>query len=166
MRKKLLMINGPMGVGKTTICKLLHQTVHRNVWLDGDWCWMMHPWDFSDSNKKMVIDNITYLLRNFLKNDGFEVIIFNWVLHREEIFKLILDPLADFDFELHKLTLTASAESLRERLLQDRREETVIAESIARLALYEKLDTQKIDTSSKTPQEIVAEIIRVCGLEV
>jgi len=41
--KKLVIINGTMGVGKSTICKELSKRLENSVWLDGDWCWMMNP---------------------------------------------------------------------------------------------------------------------------
>ena len=43
MKKKFIMIGGPMGIGKTTVCEKLYQEIDRCAWLDGDWCWMMHP---------------------------------------------------------------------------------------------------------------------------
>lgn len=61
-----------------------------SVWLDGDWCWMMNPFTVSDENKNMVINNITHLLRSFLTNSSFQYVIFNWVIHYEDIFNLIL----------------------------------------------------------------------------
>jgi len=43
MKKKLIIINGTMGVGKSTISKALYKNLENSVWLDGDWCWMMNP---------------------------------------------------------------------------------------------------------------------------
>ena len=37
--KRLYMIGGPMGVGKTAACRQLQQLLDRSVFLDGDWCW-------------------------------------------------------------------------------------------------------------------------------
>ena len=49
--KKLIIINGTPGVGKTTICKALNQNVENSVWLDGDWCWMINPFKVTEENK-------------------------------------------------------------------------------------------------------------------
>ena len=95
MNNKLVIINGTMGVGKTAVCRELNKNLHNSVWLDGDWCWMMNPFIVNDENKKMVINNITYLLRSFLTNSSLEYIIFNWVIHVEGIFNDILQPLED-----------------------------------------------------------------------
>jgi broad-specificity NMP kinase len=80
--KKLIVVNGTMGVGKSAVCKSLNGVLNHSVWLDGDWCWMMNPWIVNDENRAMVENNITYQLRSFLTNSTFEHVIFSWVLHR------------------------------------------------------------------------------------
>lgn len=70
MTKTLILINGAMGVGKTAVAQALYRRLPRSVWLDGDWCWMMSPWVISERNKRMVEDNITYLLRARMLGDG------------------------------------------------------------------------------------------------
>ncbi|MFT8363047.1 MAG: AAA family ATPase [Sporolactobacillus sp.] len=52
--KRLIIINGTMGVGKSTVSQLVADKLDQSVFLDGDWCWNMHPWVFSDENKEMV----------------------------------------------------------------------------------------------------------------
>ena len=41
--KRLYLIGGPMGVGKTTVCQELKRLTAPSVFLDGDWCWDMEP---------------------------------------------------------------------------------------------------------------------------
>lgn len=160
--KKLIIINGTMGVGKSTVSRELNQRLQNSVWLDGDWCWMMNPWDFSDENKSMVIDNICYMLSNFLKNSSFEYVIFCWVLHLESITDLILERLKHIEFQTFKITLTCTREELTKRLIKrDLKNSGNVKNSIDRLSLYESMDTIKIDTSDLEVEEIVADIIRM-----
>ena len=161
MKKKLIIINGTMGVGKTTLCNALHKKIEKTVWLDGDWCWMMNPWSFTEENKKMVEDNITYLLRNYLQNSSFEYVIFSWVIHQEAIFELILGKLKDLDFELHKITLQCSEKALQERMVKDGRDSEVIERSLLRLKLYETMNTRKIDTSDLSISEAVQKVMEM-----
>lgn len=35
--KKLVIVNGTMGVGKSTIVSKLYKELEHSVWLDGDW---------------------------------------------------------------------------------------------------------------------------------
>ncbi|WP_041606520.1 AAA family ATPase [Halothermothrix orenii] len=159
--KKLIIINGTMGVGKTTICQRLYKSLNYSVWLDGDWCWMMNPFCATEENKRMVEDNITYLLNNFLANSSLKYIIFNWVIHHEDIFNLILDKLQKHQYELYKISLICSERELKRRMLEDGRDEETIKVSLARLKLYEKMDTIKIDTTNNTVEESVNEIIKI-----
>lgn len=41
--KKLYIIGGTMGVGKTTVCNILKKRLDMCVMLDGDWCWDINP---------------------------------------------------------------------------------------------------------------------------
>ena len=165
MKKKLIIVNGTMGVGKTVTCRELNKKLENSVWLDGDWCWMMNPFVVNDENKNMVINNITCLLRNFLTNSSLEYVIFNWVIHVEDIFKDILEHLKDLSFEVIKITLTCSEEILKERILKDvkldLRSETSIKNSIERLELYKDMPTKKIDTGNLSILETVDEMIEI-----
>ena len=66
-KKKLYIIGGTMGVGKTTSCRILKTKLPFSVFLDGDWCWDSHPFVVTEETKRMVVDNICYLLNNFIK---------------------------------------------------------------------------------------------------
>lgn len=57
--KTLLFINGPMGVGKTAVCKALLKRLTPGAYLDGDHCWDMAPFRVTDETRSMVLDNIT-----------------------------------------------------------------------------------------------------------
>lgn len=157
--KKLVIIHGCPGVGKTTICKSLYKSLDKSVWLDADWCWMMNPFTVTEENKKMVQDNIIHLLRNFIKNSSFDYVIFNWVIHKEFIFDLILNGLSDLDFDLYKITLICSQESLRNRMTKDGRTNQQINSSVESMKNYYSMDTLKIDTTEKQVEQVVNEII-------
>ena len=85
-------------------------------------------------------------------------------MHKEEIFKNILNEIRDLDFELYKFTLLCNETELERRIAGDiktgKRETGQINESISRLELYKNMDTYKIDVSSKTPKKAMEEIRR------
>lgn len=70
--------------------------------------------------------------------------------------------MAYIEFEVFKFTLTLSEKALEERITKDvannLRTIDVLERSLARLELYDKMDTNKIDVSTITPQQ-AAEII-------
>ena len=163
--KKLIIINGTMGIGKSTVCSILLDTLKPSVYLDGDWCWNMNPFLVSEENKKMVIDNITHLLKSYLDNSGYEYIIFCWVIHQENIFRKLLEPLKNYDFELYKVSLVCSETALKSRLEIDVqngvRQDDVIDRSVQRMELYNNMDTIKIDVSNIDPKQTAIEIVKL-----
>ena len=162
MMKTLYMIGGTMGVGKTTVCHQLKQDLPNSVFLDGDWCWDASPFQVTDETKAMVTNNICYLLNNFLKCSAYENIIFCWVMHEQSIINSILEKLDTQNCDVKCVSLVANEKTLCERLSMDVergiRSEDVIERSIARIPMYQTLNTIKIDTNEKTVAVIANEI--------
>ena len=162
MMKTLYMIGGTMGVGKTTVSQLLKHDLPNSVFLDGDWCWDASPFQVTDETKAMVINNICYLLNNFLKCSAYENIIFCWVMHEQSTIDFILKKLDVQNCDVKCVSLVADEKTLCERLSKDVergiRSEDVIERSIARIPMYQALNTIKIDTNAKTAAVIANEI--------
>ncbi|WMM23910.1 AAA family ATPase [Tissierella sp. MB52-C2] len=159
--KKLIIINGVPGVGKTTICRELYKSISDSVWLDADWCWMMNPFVVNEENKRMVENNINFLLRSYLNNSSYKYVVFNWVISNEKIFETILSKLDDIEFQLYKISLISSPKVLKERMLEDGRTEEQIENSISRLKFYEDMDTFKIDTTNVSVKNVVSKILEM-----
>lgn len=164
--KHLYLISGTMGVGKTTTCQIMKKKLNNSVFLDGDWCWDMDPFIVNDETKKMVINNICFLLNNFIETSVYENIIFCWVMHEQSIIDDILARLNTENCNLHLISLVCDKESLKNRLEKDIdkgvRTEDIINRSLERLKLYENLLTQKVDVSRLTPREVADYIIINC----
>jgi len=158
MQKKLVLVGGPMGVGKSAVCRSLYKRLHKAVWLDGDWCWMMNPWNFCEENRRMVEDNIVFLLRNFLLNSTFDYVIFDWVLHREEIVSTILDRLSEAEYRLYRVVLVCSERELRARMTRDHRDDISIESSVARLGMFLATNALTIDTTDLGVEETAGRI--------
>ena len=52
--KKIYLIGGAMGVGKTTVAQILKTKLSNSVFLDGDWCWDSDPFQVTEETKIMV----------------------------------------------------------------------------------------------------------------
>jgi cytidylate kinase len=61
--KNPVVIGGSTGVGKSAVCRELLSRLDKAVWLDGDWCWMIHPWQVTNETQAMVERNIISVLR-------------------------------------------------------------------------------------------------------
>ncbi len=159
--KTLYMVGGTMGVGKTTVCRKLRDRLPDCAFLDGDWCWDMHPFQVTDATKAMVLDNIVHVLNNFLRCPAFANVVFCWVLHEQSIADGILARL-ETPFALRRVSLVCSPQRLAERLERDvragLRDAGVVARSVPRLPLYDRLDGVQLDVSDLSPQEAACRI--------
>ena len=157
--KTLVFINGPMGVGKTAVCRELLERLQPGAWLDGDWCWMMRPFSVTEETKAMVLDNITALLFRFLQSPALDYVLFSWVMHQEEIARTILSRLDLDGVTVRRYTLLCTPEVLRQRLERDIQTRTRTADALERglgyLPLYAEQDTIKIMTDGLTPAQVV-----------
>lgn len=155
-----------MGVGKTATCHILKQKLNNSVFLDGDWCWDMHPFQVTVETKRMVMENICFLLNNFIRCSANENIIFCWVMHQQAIIDDILSRLDTVNCKVHSISLICSEQALRTRLEKDVatgiRVEDVIQRSIERIPLYEKLNTCKVEVSDITPEQAADSILQHC----
>ncbi len=163
--KNLYLVGGTMGVGKSAACRAVQQLLPACVFLDGDWCWNAHPWIVTDETKRLVLDNITHLLRSFIECSAYENIVFCWVMHRQEIINELLRRQDLSACRVRAVSLVCTPEALRTRLEKDiaagRRTPDVIERSLAYLPLYGALDTVKIDVSHLTIQETACRILSV-----
>lgn len=65
-----------MGAGKTAVCQVLKKRLDRSVFLDGDWCWDMEPFQVTEETKALALDNVCCLLGNFIRCSAYENVIF------------------------------------------------------------------------------------------
>ena len=164
--KNIYLIGGTMGVGKSTICRIMKYKLNNSVFLDGDWCWDMHPFLVTDETKQMVMENICFLLNNFLGCSAIENVVFYWVMHEQVIINDILSRIETSNCKIHLISLVCSQQELRTRLTKDVeagiRMEDVIQRSIERIPFYEALKTVKVDVSNRSPEQAADYIIELC----
>lgn len=160
--KKLFIIGGTMGIGKSTVSQILKQKLPNSVFLDGDWCWDSSPFQVTAETKEMVMKNICAVLNNFLTCSAYENVIFCWVMHEQCIIDKIISCLNTANSRMIAVSLICSEQELTQRLQKDVRAgirtSDVIERSVQRIPLYQKLNTIKVDTSGKSAAEVAEEI--------
>ena len=168
--KKLYLIGGTMGVGKTAVCQKMKRKLHNSVFLDGDWCWDSDPFQVTEETKEMVMQNICFLLNQFLHCSAYDHIIFCWVMHEQNIIDTILERIDKTDCNRTVVSLTCDPDTLCRRLEGDIsrgvRGKDIIKRSIERLPLYNELNTVKIHTEDRSLDDIAGSIIRIRREEV
>ena len=115
MRKKLILISGSPCVGKTAVGTQLFESYNNSAYLDGDWCWCVHPFSVTDPRLRSGDKSMSFVLSNYLDSD-FEYVFFtSVVLTDPQIRKSILDGITAKDYETIGFTLTCSEETLKNR---------------------------------------------------
>lgn len=164
--KNLIFVCGTMGVGKTAACQRLKTLLPHCAFLDGDWCWDMSPFAVTDETKSMVLDNITHVLKNFIRCSVYENIVFCWVMHEQTIIDEILSRLDTQQCTVRLFSLVCRETTLQQRIEKDiaagKRSPEVLSRSLARLPLYRKLHAQQIDTSDLSVFQTAALLLTLC----
>lgn len=162
--KQFYCIGGPMGVGKTEVSKLLNEKLPNSVWLDGDWCWEMSPFQVTEETKTMVVENICFLLNQFFRCPAFKNVVFSWVLDSQALLDDIFSRLETSDYQLYVFSLVAREETLKAHLERDifvgKRQVDIVKRSVARLPNYADVCSEKIDVSMLTPTQVAEELIK------
>ena len=163
--KNLVLIGGPMGVGKSTVAKMLLHALPGCVWLDGDWCWNASPFNVNERTKEVVVDNICHCLNNFISCGEYENIILSWVMHEQSIIDCILSRLNLDGVSVTCITLTCSEEQLVKRLEKDiaegLRAPDVIDRAVERLKAAQLVSAIKMDTTDKTALQVADGILNI-----
>lgn len=159
--KKFIIINGPMGVGKSYICKQLNHKLINSVWLDGDWCMMMNPWSLLAENIEMFLDNTIYLLKNFLSNPAFNYVIYSWLFPREDLLNFVIKQVHDGSHELIKISLLCSNDKLKERMRIAGRDPNSIEKSLVYQEAIRTMDTIKVDTTDLREEDAIEEVLKL-----
>lgn len=161
--RTLYLIGGPMGVGKTTVCQIMKRRLPRAAFLDGDWCWDMHPFRVTEETKELVLGNIALLLNRFLRCSACDHVILAWVLHRQEVLDALLEQVDTAGCAVRPISLVCQPEVLRARIGADiaagRRDAGAAERALAYLPLYRELHTEHIDTSELTPEQAARRIL-------
>lgn len=112
----IIIINGSLGVGKTSVAEQLTTKFDKAVHLDGDAIGDVHPFAIYDDAR------ITHLYRTlahliaFHQAHGYANFVINYVFEAPQSLQALLDLLRPLDDEIHVYWLTCSAEEQEKRI--------------------------------------------------
>ena len=155
MRKKLILISGSPCVGKTAVGTRLFESFDNSAYLDGDWCWCVHPFSVSDKRLRNGDKSMSFILSNYL-DSGFDYVFFTSVVLTDPgIREGILNGITAEGYETISFTLTCSEETLKKR--HDKRGDPGET-NYHWLRLPPYPEDIVIDTDNKSIREIVREM--------
>jgi hypothetical protein len=116
---KVIIINGPMGVGKTTVGRFIADKHPGTAFIDGDWCMDLHPFVGNRETKNMAIDNILHMIGNYQKCSSCDMVVLVWLMDDPWVRQKIVDGLSALQVEVKNTTLICDEDHLIERWKND-----------------------------------------------
>ena len=116
---RVIVINGPMGVGKTVTGKHIADKYPGTAFIDGDWCMDIHPFIGNHETKAMAVDNILHMISNYQKCSECKMVVLVWLMDDPWVLRSILDGVSALQAEVKSVTLICDRETLIRRWKND-----------------------------------------------
>ena len=153
---KVIIINGPMGVGKTTVGKYIADQHPGTALIDGDWCMDIHPFTGNPETRAMAADNILHMIGNYQKCSVCSMVVLVWLMDDPRIIQRIMDGLSALQAEVKSVTLVCDRENLIRRWNHDQdcewRTDAWLNVSLKSLPGFESMENT-IDTGGLTIEQ-------------
>ena len=161
----IIIINGSLGVGKTSVAEQLHWKLDRSVQLDGDHIGDVHPFEIYDERRIAHLYRTLALLVGFHQQNGYSNFVITYVFESAGSLQALFDLLHPLDASIHTYWLTCEAQEqarrIRERHNDDMEWELsrfVELQKIQRKAAGEGFIGIELDTTALTPAEAAGKI--------
>lgn len=161
----IIIINGSLGVGKTSVGDQLHYKFEKSVHLDGDAIGDVHPFIIYDDARISYLYRTLALLIDFHQKNGYQCFVINYVFESPESLQELLELLTPLDPEIHTYWLTCSEEEHAKRIRGRGRQE--IKWELERFIELQRIQSQatqrgfigkEVDTSRLSAAEVADEI--------
>ena len=154
---KVIILNGPMGVGKTTVGKYIADHHPGTAFIDGDWCLDIHPFVGNQETKAMAVDNILHMIGNYQKCSVCNMVVLVWLMDEPWVIQKITQGLSAMQAEVKNMTLVCSRESLIRRWKDDHncewRTDEWLKVSLSSLPAFAAMENT-LDTAGLSPERI------------
>jgi chloramphenicol 3-O-phosphotransferase len=161
----IILINGSLGVGKTSVADQLHYKFEKSMHLDGDAIGDVHPFEIYDDARIDHLYHTLALLVGFHQGYGYRNFVINYVFESAGSLQDLLDLLRPLDTSIHTYWLTCSEKAATHRIRRRGRGEQ--AWELQRFVELQRIQAQaarqgfigkEVDTSGLTAAE-VADVI-------
>lgn len=117
---RVIIINGPMGAGKTAVGRCIADMCPRTAFIDGDWCMDLHPFVGSREMKDIAVDNILHMISNYRSCSVCDMVVVAWLMDEDRVRDELIDGIRSIGAEVETVTLVCDEGRLRERWQQDK----------------------------------------------
>ena len=161
--KKLILVCGANGIGKSTACRNLIEILPSSAYIDSDYCRYMNPFSFQEEEVAAVVSNISNMMKNYFGLRTIENVIFQYGFHgvRKQIFRKILASLDEsgIEYAFCPIILECNLEENMRRMQHDNRSPERINSAITKTrGIYDEMCYPRIDTTQLSPEETALKI--------
>lgn len=161
--KRLILICGPNGVGKSSTSKELVKQLDKSAYIESEWCRIINPFAFNDETIKIIQSNISSMMINYFQCSFIENVIFPYGFHgpRKQIFEGIINILKENDiaYQFCPIVLTCDKEENIKRMQNDNRDEDRIQRALVNTRnIYNTYTYPKIDSTELSIEETIHKI--------
>lgn len=166
--KRLLLLCGANGIGKSTASAELLKKLPHSAYVDSDYCRMTNPPIFNEELIRLNYKNILAMMENSFACGEIQNVIFPFGFHghRKQLFEALLEELRQkgIRFELVLVLLYCELEENIRRARADGRDEERIRRGISYSRIvYENTDYPRIDVTGLTAEETADAILKITG---
>jgi chloramphenicol 3-O-phosphotransferase len=161
----IIIINGSLGVGKSSTAEQLQYKFDKSVHLDGDYIGDVHPFEIYDDARISHLYRTLQLLIGFHQKNGYHNFVINYVFESPESLQELLDLLSPLDSSIHTYWLTCDQEEQAKRIRNRSREELqwelnrfVELQRIQKKAARHGFIGKEVDTTRLTSEEVAEAI--------
>ena len=112
----IVILNGPLGVGKTEVAWKLIEKFDRAVMLDGDYLGAVHPFEIYDQQRVAYLYQTLHHVTAFHVANGWHNFVIDYVFETPDALAQLRHLLADLDDVIYAFRLTCSAEEIDRRI--------------------------------------------------
>ena len=106
----IIIINGSLGVGKSSVAEELHWKFDKSVHLDGDYIGDVHPFGIYDEARLDHLYRTLALLIDFHQQNGYHSFVINYVFESPDSLQSLIALLRPLDPSIHTYWLTCDEE--------------------------------------------------------
>jgi hypothetical protein len=119
----IIIINGSLGVGKSSVADELHWRFDKSIHLDGDYIGDVHPFEIYDDMRIDHLYRTLALLVGFHQKNGYANFVINYVFESPDSLQDLLELLHPLEPSIHTYWLTCDEQEQARRIRLRRRDE-------------------------------------------
>jgi chloramphenicol 3-O-phosphotransferase len=161
----IIILNGSLGVGKTSVAEHLQHKFDKSVHLDGDSIGDVHPFEIYDDARISHLYRTLQLLIGFHQKNNYHNFVIDYIFESSVSLQELLNLLGPFDASIHTYWLTCEEEEQAQRIRNRSREKLpwelnrlVQLQHIQKEAAQYGFIGKEVDTTSLTSQEVAGAI--------